>query len=130
MLAAHRNGGRTDFGSFARAWDAYTGAKKPRRASTREVRMLTSSLELALARDGVAPPETIESGWSARSLAEEVRDVQATRRRLAESEAHEDTGITIEELFAEAEASAERGALSPERADAAAEPEPGELISH
>ena len=28
MLAAHRNGGRTNFASFARAWDAYTGVTK------------------------------------------------------------------------------------------------------
>ena len=27
MLAAHRNGGRTNFGTFARAWDAFTGAE-------------------------------------------------------------------------------------------------------
>ena len=49
MLAAHRNGGRTDVASFARAWDAYTGAKRPRRATRREVRalraVLTESLE-------------------------------------------------------------------------------------
>jgi hypothetical protein len=32
MLAAHRNGGRTSLGSFARAWDRYTGAKRPRLA--------------------------------------------------------------------------------------------------
>ena len=28
MLAAHRNGGRTDVASFARAWDEYTGARR------------------------------------------------------------------------------------------------------
>src|SRR5262245_48435095 len=54
MLAAHRNGGRTNFGTFARAWDAYTGAKrrKPRRASRREVRTLEGYLETSLIRDG------------------------------------------------------------------------------
>ena len=57
MLAAHRNGGRTDFGTFAKAWDAYTGAKKPRRASAREVRTLRGYLEVALIREGFAPPE-------------------------------------------------------------------------
>src|SRR4051794_41927306 len=30
MLAAHRNGGRTNFGTFPPAWDADTGAKAPR----------------------------------------------------------------------------------------------------
>lgn len=50
MLAAHRNGGRTDVASFARAWDEYTGASRPRRASRREVRtlraLITDSLDL------------------------------------------------------------------------------------
>src|SRR3954471_19909101 len=53
MLAAHRNGGRTDFGAFARAWDDYIGAKKPRRASAREVRTLKGYLELSLLREGI-----------------------------------------------------------------------------
>src|SRR5436853_7090025 len=55
MLAAHRNGGRTNFGTFARAWDAFTGAKpnKPRRAARREVRTLESYLEAALLRKGM-----------------------------------------------------------------------------
>ena len=55
MLAAHRNGGRTNFGTFARAWDAYTGAnqRKPRRASRREVRTLEGYLEMSLVRDGI-----------------------------------------------------------------------------
>ena len=30
MLAAHRNGGRTSFASFAKAWDRYTRATAPR----------------------------------------------------------------------------------------------------
>src|SRR5215217_4823686 len=56
MLAAHRNGGRTNFGTFARAWDAFTGAnqRRPRRASRREVRTLEGYLEMALLREGVA----------------------------------------------------------------------------
>ena len=57
MLAAHRNGGRTDFGTFAKAWDAFTGAKRPRRASVREVRTLRGYLEVALIREGVAPSQ-------------------------------------------------------------------------
>ena len=45
MLAAHRNGGRTSFASFARAWDRYTRAgDTPRRATEREVRTLKSML--------------------------------------------------------------------------------------
>ncbi len=45
MLAAHRNGGRTDLASFARAWDEYTDARRPRRATRREVAQLRSLLE-------------------------------------------------------------------------------------
>ena len=101
MLAAHRNGGRTDFGTFAKAWDAFTGAKRPRRASAREVRTLRGYLEVALIREGFAPPEHGgTSPWAARPLADEVRDVQASRRAAAEAEAGEQTDVTIEELLA------------------------------
>jgi hypothetical protein len=50
MLAAHRNGGRTSFASFARAWDRYTHAGKgPRPASDRELLTLRTMLEASLA---------------------------------------------------------------------------------
>jgi hypothetical protein len=49
MLAAHRRGGRTNFASFARAWDRYTGAKgRPRPATQRELRTLVFMLEASL----------------------------------------------------------------------------------
>jgi hypothetical protein len=48
MLAAHRNGGRASVASFARAWDEYTGAKRPRRATRREVNTLRALLEHGL----------------------------------------------------------------------------------
>lgn len=48
MLAAHRRGGRTDRESFAKAWDRYTGAKKGRRATEREIRTLRCMLEASL----------------------------------------------------------------------------------
>jgi hypothetical protein len=52
MLAAHRDGGRTDFASFARAWDEFTGAgRRSRRATHRELRALRSYLELSLLTD-------------------------------------------------------------------------------
>jgi hypothetical protein len=51
MLAAHRNGGRTSVASFARAWDEYTGAKQPRRATRREVNTLRALLEQSLDLD-------------------------------------------------------------------------------
>jgi hypothetical protein len=48
MLAAHRHGGRTSLASFARAWDRYTCARRPRPASEREVRTLRAMLEASL----------------------------------------------------------------------------------
>jgi hypothetical protein len=99
MLAAHRNGGRTNFGTFARAWDAFTGAKtrKPRRASRREVRTLEGYLEMALLRDGVTGDSLPE-----RPLAEEVRDVQAARRRLAAAEARDASDLEVADVLATA----------------------------
>jgi hypothetical protein len=52
MLAAHRNGGRTSFASFAHAWDRYTGARgRPRAATERELHTLTAMLEASIALD-------------------------------------------------------------------------------
>jgi hypothetical protein len=51
MLAAHRNGGRTSLASFARAWDRFTDARRPRLATARELRALRSYIELSLLRD-------------------------------------------------------------------------------
>jgi hypothetical protein len=60
MLAAHRNGGRTDFISFARAWDrfAFRGKRMrvARRATDRELLVLRTHLEASLLEeDGPAP---------------------------------------------------------------------------
>jgi hypothetical protein len=98
MLAAHRNGGRTNFGTFARAWDAYTGAnqRRPRRASRREVRTLQGYLEMSLIRDGI---ELGTETHPDRPLAEEVREVQATRRRLAEADAHDTADVSPEDVL-------------------------------
>jgi hypothetical protein len=51
MLAAHRCGGRTSFVSFARAWDRFAGARRARRATPRELRILVGQLEASLAAD-------------------------------------------------------------------------------
>jgi hypothetical protein len=48
MLAAHRCGGRTSFVSFARAWDRFAAAKRARRASARELRLLEAHLEASI----------------------------------------------------------------------------------
>ena len=74
MLAAHRNGGRTDVASFALAWDAYTRAKRPRRATRREVRTLRSLLEWSLgASDGVATGSIAEAAAQIRAEREQFR---------------------------------------------------------
>jgi hypothetical protein len=98
MLAAHRNGGRTNFGTFARAWDAYTGAKqrKPRRASRREVRTLEGYLEMSLTRDGFEHDAKVHPD---RSLADEVREVKASRRRLAEADAREGADVSVADVL-------------------------------
>ena len=81
MLAAHRNGGRTSFASFAIAWDAFTGAgRRPRRASRREIRALRGYLEVSLLTDDTHI-------GSEDSLASVVSQVRAERRDRAEREA-------------------------------------------
>jgi hypothetical protein len=49
MLAAHRRGGRTSQLAFAHAWDRYTGARRGRPATERELRTLRVMLEASLA---------------------------------------------------------------------------------
>jgi len=51
MLAAHRCGGRTNFISFARAWDRFAASKRARPATRREVTILRSHLEASLLAD-------------------------------------------------------------------------------
>lgn len=49
MLAAHRRGGRTNFLSFAHAWDRFTRAgRRARRATRRELSILIGQLEASL----------------------------------------------------------------------------------
>src|SRR5437763_15884007 len=60
MLAAHRAGGRTDFISFAKAWErfAFRGVRRQvaRRATERELLILRTHLQASLlADDGPAP---------------------------------------------------------------------------
>ena len=52
MLAAHRNGGRTSFASFARAWDRYTKRRQPLapRDASASSRTLRTMLEAASPR--------------------------------------------------------------------------------
>jgi len=84
MLAAHRNGGRTNLASFARAWDRYTGARRPRLATRRELRTLGALLVASIGHDLAGP----EPG----SLAEAAEQIRAERTALAAAEAARDTG--------------------------------------
>ncbi len=80
MLAAHRRGGRTSLATFARAWDAYTGATGARLATERELRTLEGMLEASLEE---------ESAPSAGELAQAIADHQEARRLAAGREHHE-----------------------------------------
>lgn len=77
MLAAHRNGGRTSAASFARSWDRFTGARRPRLATHRELLALKSYLEASLLRE--------EQGEQ--SLVEIADEIRAERRAAAEAAA-------------------------------------------
>jgi hypothetical protein len=78
MLAAHRRGGRTDFLAFACAWDRFTGVRKARRATRRELGVLISHLEASLLQD--AAPDL------ARAVAEHRRTVELRRWRESRRE--------------------------------------------
>ncbi len=55
MLAAHRCGGRTDFLAFAHAWDRFTKARRPRRATETEVGVLRAYLTETLEDEMTTP---------------------------------------------------------------------------
>ncbi len=74
MLAAHRNGGRTDVAAFARAWDEYTNPRRPRRATRREVHKLRALLETSL---------DVDTSLDHMSIAELAAQIRAERRQRA-----------------------------------------------
>lgn len=82
MLAAHRNGGRTNLASFARAWDGYTHATTMREASDRELRTLRAMLEASLYYEDNAA-DLAEAAAEHRKLAGESaeRDLADTGER-------------------------------------------------
>ncbi len=78
MLAAHRNGGRTSFASFARAWDRYTKAPaRSRPATERELTTLRTMLEASLASDA---PDGTTLGTRDRRAPRAHRAVRRARR--------------------------------------------------
>jgi hypothetical protein len=74
MLAAHRNGGRTDVAAFAVAWDEYTNPRRPRRATRREVARLRSLLERSL---------ELDTSLDHVSIADLAAQIRAERRQRA-----------------------------------------------
>jgi len=81
MLAAHRNGGRTNFISFARAWDRFADVKRARAATRRELRVLEAQLEASLA---------VEVGYE--DLGAAIADHQAAARTRRADEARRTGG--------------------------------------
>jgi hypothetical protein len=61
ILAAHRRGARAVVGSFPRAWDGFARARRPRRATSREVQILRAVLEESLRpqSDAAADPRSL-----------------------------------------------------------------------
>jgi hypothetical protein len=82
MLAAHRSGGRTDFLSFAKAWDRFARTKGAARPATdREVRILLAHLRASLQEaDGLELDRAIAEHRSL--IANRVRRASAARRRV------------------------------------------------
>jgi hypothetical protein len=84
MLAAHRRGGRTNAEGFAKAWDRFGGirGRRARRATERELLILTTHLEMSLLADSEPAPDL------AVALAEHRQLV--ARRQRAVSHRHDD----------------------------------------
>lgn len=84
MLAAHRCGGRTSFVGFARAWDRFAlrqvRSRKPRRATDRELRILTAHLEASLLADEA------QAGGQLAAAIQEHRELVARSARPAREE--------------------------------------------
>jgi hypothetical protein len=85
MLAAHRAGGRTNFISFAKAWDrfAFADARKrqARRATDRELLILRSHLEASLLEEHGPAPDLAAAIAEHRALTREHAAEAARRLR-------------------------------------------------
>jgi hypothetical protein len=77
MLAAHRNGGRTDYSEFARAWDRYARAGRNTRPATEgELTALRTMLEASIAEEDVRG-----AGALSRAISDHRRSLRARLRR-------------------------------------------------
>ena len=84
MLAAHRAGARASHVAFARAWDAFAlGSRRKcaaRRATRRELLVLTSHLEASLLEDDGPLPRLAEA------IAETLARLERQRARVTRSD--------------------------------------------
>lgn len=80
MLAAHRNGGRTNFIAFAKAWDRFARARRPRKATGRELRILETLLEASLHDGERAELGGVIAEHQALARARRAREARATGR--------------------------------------------------
>ena len=114
MLAAHRHGGRTSFITFARTWDRFTGARRARLATERELRVLVAHLEASVWPSGAGPTWASRSPTTRRSPARAGRERDARRLGLGWLRDRRDAERARERLEHE---SAERDAGGAERRD-------------
>ncbi|MDX6698334.1 MAG: hypothetical protein QOE65_1731 [Solirubrobacteraceae bacterium] len=115
MLAAHRCGGRTSLVSFAHTWDRFTMAKRARRATERELRILVAHLESSLLAEGLPELQQVIVAHRA-GMERNAAEHGTFRRRLRGGDVYERALAIVE---------AERDRLAAEAADreAAREPE-------
>ncbi|HEY5318155.1 MAG TPA: hypothetical protein VIJ20_09250, partial [Solirubrobacteraceae bacterium] len=85
MLAAHRGGGRTNAEGFAKTWDRFGGinGRRARRATEREILILTTHLEMSLLADTDPVPDL------ALALAEHRRLVTSSERAASRRHDHD-----------------------------------------
>jgi hypothetical protein len=85
MLAAHRRGGRTNAEGFAKTWDRFGGThgRRARRATERELLILTTHLEMSLLADTEPAPDL------AVALAEHRRLVASKQRASSRRQDHD-----------------------------------------
>jgi hypothetical protein len=95
MLAAHRGGARTSLLSFARSWDAFAQAKRARRATRRELRVLEDLLVASLERETDLGAAIAAYRASTAGRAEPVDEPQQPQRRepVGEAGQHHDHRI-------------------------------------
>ena len=94
MLAAHRQGGRTNFIGFADAWDRFAfrngGRRRARRATERELRVLRTHLEASLLDEDVPHGDLA----AARHEHEQLLAARAQRDRHSAQRDHPAAGET------------------------------------